>query len=134
MICYPEFRERGWQIAAGRPNRNANYARTLKAMPSLGSGPTPRPSRLSIPWTETVNGAKSGQTPATPRVKAAQNAGHATLCVRHWRAAPKGVMLKHDSQDWEKCMPIGLTLQKAVAIAMVVCGAGLAVACHRTIS
>ena len=45
-------------------------------MAAAGTGPTPRPSRLSIHWTETANGVKSGQTPATPRLKAAQNAGH----------------------------------------------------------
>ena len=45
-------------------------------MVAAGTGPTPRLLRPSIRWTETANGVKSGQTPATPRLKAAQNAGH----------------------------------------------------------
>ena len=56
-------------------------------MAAAGTGPTPRPLRPLIRWTETANGVKSGQTPAPSRLKAAQNAGHTScdgsLCL--WR-------------------------------------------------
>jgi hypothetical protein len=70
MIRYPEFRERGWQIGT-------NYAQNgLKATDAVGIAPTRRPLRPSMPWIETANGIKSGQTPARQQLKVAKNAGH----------------------------------------------------------
>ena len=77
MIRYPAFRERAGRSAAVRPNRSASSARNgSKATAAVGTGPTPRPSRPWIHWTETANGDNSGQTPAPPRFKAARNSGH----------------------------------------------------------
>ena len=70
--------------AAGRPNHSVNYARNgSKATAAAGTSQTLLRLQPWIHWTGTANGNKSGQTPATPRLKAAQNAGHtlvSTMC------------------------------------------------------
>ena len=77
MIRYQEFRQRGWQIGSGPTESQCRLCtKWLKGYGRVGTGPTPRPLPPWIPWIETANGVRSGQTPATPRLKVAQNAGH----------------------------------------------------------
>ncbi len=58
-----------------------------KLWPPLGPAQRHSPCGPRYPGQETVNGVKSGQTPAPSRLKAAQNAGHTScdgsLCL--WR-------------------------------------------------
>jgi len=73
----PGVSERGWQIGSGPTEsqcklctkRLKGYGRRWDRLNATAVAP-------STHWTETANGAKSGQPSATPRLKVAQNAGH----------------------------------------------------------